>query len=154
MLRLSAVTARNQSQLGSFRTLLEKSVNGWHLFVSLKALLAGGGARALVKDLSMQNDMITKKIAVQDPIIAFELLWEFMDLAPYVYSRVDDNCVEVDQVFRNALMQFGDIGPHVELDQSLLTAKILDSLINNDFGVFDGLIGLLAPTLGSEDYVC
>ena len=63
---------------------------------------------------------------------------------------LDDNCVEVDQVFRNALMQLGDIGPHVELDQSLLTAKILDSLINNDFGVFDGLIGLLAPTLGSE----
>ncbi|MBT6344790.1 MAG: hypothetical protein HOJ51_15420 [Tateyamaria sp.] len=106
--------------------------------------------KALVKDLSMQNDMITKKIAVQDPIIAFELLWEFMDLAPSVYSRVDDNCVEVDQVFRNALMQLGDIGPHVELDLSLLTAKILDSLINNDFGVFDDLIGLLAPTLGSE----
>ena len=67
--------------------------------------------KSLIKDLNTQLDMITDKIAPEEPTEAFNLLWLFIELAPSVYERVDDSRGDVGDVFRSAALRFEDIGP-------------------------------------------
>ncbi len=106
--------------------------------------------KSLIKDLRTQLDMITEKIAPEEPTEAFELLWQFIELAPSVYERVDDSRGDVGDVFREALMRFEDIGPGAVLDPTALASRVWDALRGNGYGEFDGIIGLLAPTLGDD----
>ena len=62
--------------------------------------------KALIKDLNTQAVMITDKIGPEAPTLAFDLLWDFIELAPSVYERVDDSRGDVGEVFRSALLQF------------------------------------------------
>ena len=59
--------------------------------------------KALIKDLNTQANMVIGKIAPAAPTEAFELLWQFLELAPSVYNRVDDSKGDVGQVFRDAI---------------------------------------------------
>jgi len=106
--------------------------------------------KSLIKDLNTQLDMITEKIAPEEPTEAFDLLWQFIELAPSVYERVDDSRGDVGDVFRAALLRFEDIGPRAVLDPTALALRVWDALGDNGYGEFDGLIGLLAPTLDEE----
>ena len=58
--------------------------------------------KALIKDLQTQADMITDKIAPDDATLAFDLLWQFLELAPSVYERTDDSRGEVGDVLADA----------------------------------------------------
>ena len=106
--------------------------------------------KSLIKDLRTQLDMITEKIAPEEPTEAFELLWQFIELAQSIYERVDDSRGDVGDVFREALMRFEDIGPRAVLDPTVLASRVWDALRDNGYGEFDGIIGLLAPTLGED----
>jgi hypothetical protein len=106
--------------------------------------------KALVKDLSTQAAMITDKIAPEDPSEAFDLLWEFVALAPSVFERVDDSRGEVGDVFRAALMRLGDIAPNAGMLPSDLAARTWHAVLDNSYGVFDGIIPLMADALGGE----
>ncbi|MGA9252490.1 MAG: DUF6880 family protein, partial [Roseobacter sp.] len=106
--------------------------------------------RSLIKDLNTQVDMITEKIAPEEPTEAFELLWQFIELAPSVYERVDDSRGDVGDVFRSAALRFEDIGPRSVLDPTALASRVWDALRDNGYGEFDGIVGLLAPTLGED----
>ena len=68
-----------------------------------KSFIGWRKRKALIKDLQTQVDMITGKIAPDEPTLAFDLLWQFIELAPSVYERVDDSRGEVGDVFRSAL---------------------------------------------------
>ncbi|MCX7567775.1 hypothetical protein OS189_15635 [Sulfitobacter sp. F26169L] len=106
--------------------------------------------KALVRDLSTQAEMITEKIAPDAPAEAFDLLWQFIELAPSVYERVDDSRGDVGDVFRAALARFGDIAPCAQLSPTDLAVRVWDALRANSYGEFDGIIPLLAPALGDE----
>ncbi|MGA9432955.1 MAG: DUF6880 family protein, partial [Roseobacter sp.] len=106
--------------------------------------------KSLIKDLDTQVDMITDKIAPEEPTEAFDLLWQFIELAPSVYERVDDSRGDVGDVFRSAALRFEDIGPRAVLDPTALASRVWDALRDNGYGEFDGIIGLLAPTLGED----
>lgn len=104
--------------------------------------------KALVKDLTTQSDMITGKIAPDAPAQAFDLLWQFIELAPSVYERVDDSRGEVADVFRAALAQFAEIAPRALGDPLDMAERVWDALCDNIYGEFDGIITLLAPAMG------
>ena len=106
--------------------------------------------KSLIKDLNTQVEMITEKIAPEAPTEAFDLLWQFIELAPSVYVRVDDSRGDVGDVFRAAVLRFEDIGPRAVLDPTALASRVWDALHNNGYGEFDGIIGFLAPTLGED----
>jgi hypothetical protein len=106
--------------------------------------------KSLIKDLNTQVDMITEKIAPEEPTEAFDLLWQFIELAPSIYQRVDDSRGDVGDVFRSAALRFEDIGPRAVLDPTALASRVWDALRDNGCGEFDGVIGLLAPTLGED----
>ncbi|KMK68779.1 DUF6880 family protein [Puniceibacterium sp. IMCC21224] len=104
--------------------------------------------RTLVADLQTQAEMITERIAPEEPVEAFDLLWQFIDLAGTVYERVDDSRGEVGDVFRAALLHFADIGPRAGLKPEPMADRIWDALQNNGYGEWDGIIAILAPVLG------
>jgi len=50
-----------------------------------KSFVSWRKRKALVKDLDTQVVMIVNKIAPDDPITAFNLLWQFIEIAPSLY---------------------------------------------------------------------
>lgn len=106
--------------------------------------------KALIKDLNTQVTMICEKIAPEAPTLAFELLWQFIEIAPSVYERVDDSRGDVGDVFRDALLQFDEIAPNAVLDPVALADQVWSAILDNGYGEWDGIIPLLAPTLGTS----
>ncbi len=106
--------------------------------------------KALIKDLTTQAEMITDKIAADSPTEAFDLLWQFIELAPSVYERTDDSRGDVGDVFRTARDHFADIAAKAVLSPTDLARRVWDAVQDNGYGEFDGIIGLLGPSLGDE----
>lgn len=104
--------------------------------------------KSLVKDLQTQVDMICDKIAPDAPTMAFDLLWEFIALAPSVYGRVDDSRGEVHAVFSAASARFAQIAPLAVLDQTDLAARVWAAIQDDSYGEFDDIITVVAPALG------
>jgi len=104
--------------------------------------------KALIKDLNTQVTMIVEKIAPEDPTVAFDLLWQFIEIAPSVYERVDDSKGDVGNVFRSAIIYFEDITPHALIDCVALAERVWTVVQDNGYGEWDGIIPLMAPTLG------
>lgn len=103
--------------------------------------------KALITDLNTQVAMITDKIAPEDPTIAFDLLWQFIEIAPSIYERVDDSRGDVGDVFRAAIVRFEDIAPLAFLDEEALAERVWTAVLDNGNGEWDGIIPLMAPTL-------
>lgn len=106
--------------------------------------------KALIKDLTTQVTMITEKIAPEDPSAAFDLLWQFIEIAPSIYQRVDDSKGDVGDVFRAALCQFKDIAPRALPDPDTLADRVWGALQDNGYGEWDGIVSLTAPALGAS----
>ncbi|MEP0048324.1 MAG: DUF6880 family protein [Roseobacter sp.] len=108
--------------------------------------------KSLVTDMTTQVTMIVDKIAPDDPSEAFELLWQFMDLAPLIYARADDRRGDVSEVFDAAIQYFEDIAPRAEPDVKTLADRVWIALCDNEYGVWDDIIGILATTLGDAGF--
>ena len=104
--------------------------------------------KALLRDLTTQMGMITDKIAPEDPTLAFDLMWDFVDLAPSVFGRVDDSRGEVGVVFRDALDQVETLAPRAVLAADTLAHRVWLAVLDNDFGQWDGIISRMAAALG------
>lgn len=104
--------------------------------------------KALIKDLDTQATMIVDKIAPEDPTTAFDLLWQFIEMSPSIFGRVDDSKGDVSDVFRAALAQSADIAPRAQLEPHALAERVWDALQDNAYGEWDGIITFLAPALG------
>ncbi|MEY8120280.1 DUF6880 family protein [Falsihalocynthiibacter sp. BN13B15] len=105
--------------------------------------------KALIKDLNTQVTMIAEKIAPEDPTTAFDLLWQFIEIAPSTYERVDDSRGDVGDVFRSAIEQFEDIASRAMVDPAALADRVWIALQDNGYGEWDGIIPLMSPTLGA-----
>ena len=106
--------------------------------------------KSLVTDMNMQVTMIVDKIAPDDPGEAFELLWQFMNLAPFIYVRADDRRGDISEVFDAAIQYFEDIAPRAEPDVKTLADRVWSALCDDEYGVWADIIGLLATTLGEN----
>lgn len=109
--------------------------------------------RAFVKDLETQLDMISDKIAPEDPSIAFDLLWKFIELAPSVYERVDDSNGNAGDVFRYAITLFENIALRAPQDPATLADRIFEAISDNGYGQWDDVIQYVGPALGSAGIV-
>lgn len=106
--------------------------------------------RRLVQDLDMQLTMITERIAPAEPDSAFDLLWQFVELAPSVYERADDSNGSIGAVFGEALSRFEHLTPHIRPNQQVLAERIFSALSTNDYGEWDGLLAHVGPALKPE----
>jgi len=91
---------------------------------------------------------IVETVAKVDPTEALDLLWRFMALAPVVFERCDDSSGTVIGVFRDACSDMGDVALKANTDPTTLADQAFAALIVNDYGQFDRLVQVLAPTIG------
>ena len=106
--------------------------------------------KALIKDLATQAAMITEKIAPTDPSVAFDLLWQFIDMAPAIYGRVDDSKGDVGAVFQDALAEFEGLAARAVVDVDDLVDRVWVAVEGDGHGEWDGIISLIAPALGRD----
>ncbi|WJT00809.1 DUF6880 family protein [Novosphingobium humi] len=106
--------------------------------------------RPLAADLDMQRGAILKHVAPTSPGDAFDLLWRLLELAPSIYERCDDSNGTVGSIFTEALNDLGAIAGQVKPDVRKLVDRVEAVVFANDYGQFDGVIGLMAPALGDE----
>ena len=106
--------------------------------------------RVLAADLDMQREAILKHIAPTRPAEAFELLWRLLELAPSIYERCDDSSGTIGGIMTEALNDAGTIAMEAKPDPSHLADRVLSAVNTNDYGQFDGVIGLMAGALGAE----
>lgn len=105
--------------------------------------------RPFAEDLATQSKAIGDLVAKSDPTEALDLMWRFMDLADGVFERCDDSDGRLGRVFGEARERLAAIAQLARPDPVRLADEAFRGLTNNRYGQYDGLIGLLAPTLGS-----
>ena len=115
-----------------------------------KSFVSWRKRKALVRELKTQVEMIVNKIAPGDPITAFDLLWQFIELAPSLYERADDRRGDIGEVFQSAILHFADIAPSTNIDAESLANRVWRGVSDNGYGEWDGIISILADTLGEE----
>jgi hypothetical protein len=106
------------------------------------------GIGALAADLDNQRRAIVETVAKADAKQALELLWRFMGLAPSIFERCDDSNGTVIGVFHQVCADIGDVALAAKAGAAALADRAFGALCANDYGQFDGLIPVLAPTLG------
>lgn len=106
--------------------------------------------RALAADLDLQRSAILQYVAPSQPAEAFDLLWKLLDLAPSIYERCDDSNGAIGGVVAEALDDLGTMAARAKPDAHLLADRVFAAVDANDYGQFDGIIGLMAEALGAE----
>jgi len=106
--------------------------------------------KAVVDDLQTQHSTIMEKIAKSDPAAALELMWAFMELADTIFDRSDDSSGTLISVFEDALEDLAALAEAAKSDPVALADKVFLAIQTNGYGQYDGVIGLMAPALGSD----
>jgi len=106
--------------------------------------------RPLAADLDMQRSAILKHVAPTRPAEAFDLLWRLLDLAPSIYERCDDSNGTISGIISEALNDLGTIAIQARPDARALADRVCAAVCANDYGQFDGVIGLMAEALGAD----
>jgi hypothetical protein len=106
--------------------------------------------RDLAQDLDMQRTAIMAHVAPEQPAEAFDLLWRLLDMAPKLHERCDDSNGTIGSVISLALTDLGTIAGQAQLGENRLAERVFQGVCANDYGQFDGLIGLMAEALGAS----
>jgi hypothetical protein len=106
------------------------------------------GVRALANDLDLQRSAVVETVAKTDATEALDLLWRLMALAPTVFDRSDDSSGTVIGMFRQACRDLGGVAASAGTDPTIFADRAYEALLVNDYGQFDELIRVLAPSLG------
>ena len=144
--RLRMALAGAQSPLDLAKTVRKRLA----ALATAKSFHDWRGARNLAADLNAQRTAITETIAPAHPEEALDLLWRLMALAPPLFSRYDDSNGDISAVLQQACRDLGHITARVRPMPDALARQVFAAITTNDFGQFDGLIELMAPTLGPE----
>lgn len=104
----------------------------------------------LERDLTIHLDALAEKIAPADPLLAIDLLWEFLYTAPAVLDRILGHVDYIASTYSDCIKVLGEISSSNAIDPSKVIEDVLECLANNDYGQFDNLIPNIAPTLGED----
>jgi hypothetical protein len=106
--------------------------------------------REIIVELDGLRTMIVENIGVENPRLALDLLWEFIELHPSIFELVDDSNGYVGDVFTTACDDLGLLAERASVDPDPLAALVFQKVTNNHYGIYDGLIASLAVALGRE----
>lgn len=98
-------------------------------------------------DLETQRTSISQ-IATDDPEAAFDLIWQFLNLADSIFERSSDSNGTLIEIFHQACADAGVIAKAAKANEIYLAEQVLGALQNNGYGQYDRLIAHMAPALG------
>jgi hypothetical protein len=104
--------------------------------------------RRLVNELEAEREAIVDTLAAQAPDAAFDLLLHFIDMHAEVMSQVDDAEGRVAHVFYKACCDLGPIAEAARIRSSQLARTIVQLILDDPYGLYDGLITTLSDALG------
>jgi hypothetical protein len=115
-----------------------------------RSMLPYDRGRELIGELEELRATIVETIAAADSRLAFELLWEFLDLHSWILERVNDSSGRVGSVFRMACDDLGPIAQQAQIETETLAATVFEKVTSNSYGIYDGLVVGLAAALGQK----
>lgn len=98
----------------------------------------------------MQRSAILAHAAPKQPGEAFDLLWRILEIAPSIYERCDDSNGTVGGIMSETLSDLGAVAVQAQPDVRALADRVFAAVCDNDYGQFDGVIGLMAQALGAD----
>lgn len=114
------------------------------------SILSYDRGRELSAELEGLRTTITETVGAKDPRLALELHWQFLDLHPSIFGRVDDSGGRVGTVFRAACDDLGPLAQRARVEPQALAETVFQKVTNNSYGIYDGLIMSLAAALGEK----
>lgn len=106
--------------------------------------------KATKTDLETQRRMIVETVAADDPLEAFDLIWQLLAIADPLFGRSDDGSGSLIQSFHQACSDAGVIAQSAGVDIDVLAEKVFKAVQDNGYGQFDRLITAMVPALGHE----
>ena len=103
----------------------------------------------LIDDLETQRRAIVDQVAKRDPVEGLDLMWRFVELAPFVYERCEDGGAP-DGTFERAANDLGGIAKAAKPDPTALADDVFQALVADSYGLSEPLIRALAPALGPK----
>jgi hypothetical protein len=122
-----------------------------------RSMLSYDNGRELIGELDGPRTTIVEIIGPQESRLAFELLWEFIDLHPSILERVDDSSGRVGTVFRTACDDLGPLAQRASIDPDALAATVFEKVtmrfpgIRQIPAILRGRTGRLPVSAGRKD---
>ncbi|MBV2148176.1 hypothetical protein KRZ98_07745 [Sphingobium sp. AS12] len=112
-----------------------------------KAFVDWHKVKLLAADIETQRRAIMDHVAPHDPATALDLIWKLVALARPVFDRCDDSSGQIGTIFATALPDLAPLAAAAKMPTARLADRVFDSVCDNGYGQFDGLITLMAPVL-------
>lgn len=103
--------------------------------------------KEFVRDLELQRAMIAGKMAQENPALALDFLWRFVDMAEGVLSLTKDDKGEVEAVFLAAVEDLGPVAARAGGSSLALAERAFQALETDENEIFVRLVEILLPAL-------
>jgi hypothetical protein len=105
----------------------------------------------LERQLEDLYSAIVDDLAPSDPKAAIGVLWELLSVCTCAFERTDDEAVGISETFEKSLEKLAELcAADRDTDRCRLAEKILESRLEDDYGVFQKAISVFAPVLQEE----
>jgi hypothetical protein len=115
-----------------------------------QAFITWEKAKELSAELEHLRSAIVDTIGATNPKLASELLWQLIDLHASIFERLDDSSGRVGELFRSACRDLGPLLKRSKIKPGELAPMVLQRIIENGYGIFDGIVLALKEALGQE----
>ncbi|MFM9849074.1 MAG: DUF6880 family protein [Hyphomicrobiaceae bacterium] len=115
-----------------------------------EAFVASEKAKDLGTELERLRSAIVETIGAANPKLAVELLWQLIDLHSSIFERLDDSSGRVGGLFRSACLDLGPLLKRAKTKPGELAPMVLQRIIDNGYGIYDGIVLALSEALGRE----
>jgi hypothetical protein len=106
--------------------------------------------REIIAELDGLRTMIAETIGAENPDLAFDLLWELIELHSSILELVDDSSGRVGDLFTTACYDLGPLAERANVDPNGLAAIVFQKITSNQYGIYDGLIRNFDAALGQK----
>ena len=115
-----------------------------------EAFVSSEKAKELVTEIERLRSAIIETIGAANPKLAAELLWQLIDLHASIFERLDDSSGRVGGLFRSACQDLGPLLKRGNIKPGELALLVLKRIIDNGYGIYDGVVLALNDALGRE----
>ena len=107
-------------------------------------------AREVVAELNRLKATLLTDVAAAIPDEALDLLWLMVDLHPGLIERCFQRAHQLPDFFRAVCQDLGPLASKSTRPKSSLANQVLVRVLDNPYGLLDGLITIMAESLGKE----
>ena len=101
-------------------------------------------------ELVDQRTAIVERIAPTETGMALDLLWQLTALAGPLLDRSFDGNGVLVTFFVESVVMLADVANAAKPPLGVLASQVMKAALGDDYGVYDDIVALMAPTMGDE----